>query len=232
MTAQQLRRSGPVLASFLWAALVIAGCGGAAGRSGSTDGAVKTVTVTKAPTTPSSPPRRSPSRPTTPTTPAPASPTGFVACDANISAKAPATSCPFAENVFYEYWKSGQASSITAYSPTVGSTLDLQCSSGLQVVCTTSSGAAAAFSKNSVAAYSQTQGDQYAATHDVGPGSPPPTGSGGSPSSPTSSTGFCSTHQCIPNFPNGTGSIVQCADGEYSHSGGRPGACSQHGGER
>ena len=42
---------------------------------------------------------------------------------------------------------------------------------------------------------------------------------------------FCSTHTCIPNFPNGTGYIVQCADGEWSHSGGRPGACSDHGGE-
>jgi hypothetical protein len=36
---------------------------------------------------------------------------------------------------------------------------------------------------------------------------------------------------CIPNFPNGTGTIVQCADGTYSHSGGRQGACSHHGGE-
>jgi hypothetical protein len=43
---------------------------------------------------------------------------------------------------------------------------------------------------------------------------------------------FCSTHTCIENFPNGSGSIVQCADGEWSHSGGRSGACSDHGGER
>jgi hypothetical protein len=25
---------------------------------------------------------------------------------------------------------------------------------------------------------------------------------------------FCSTHQCIENFPNGHGYIVQCVDGE------------------
>ncbi len=42
---------------------------------------------------------------------------------------------------------------------------------------------------------------------------------------------FCSTHQCIENFPNGNGYIVQCADGEWSHSGGLSGACSDHGGE-
>lgn len=43
---------------------------------------------------------------------------------------------------------------------------------------------------------------------------------------------FCNTHGCIPNFPNGNGYIVQCADGEWSHSGGLSGACSYHGGEQ
>jgi hypothetical protein len=41
---------------------------------------------------------------------------------------------------------------------------------------------------------------------------------------------FCTTHQCIPSFSEGTGTIVQCTDGEWSHSGGRPGVCSRHGG--
>lgn len=42
---------------------------------------------------------------------------------------------------------------------------------------------------------------------------------------------FCTTHTCIPNFANGNGYIVQCVDGEWSHSGGLSGACSYHGGE-
>jgi hypothetical protein len=42
---------------------------------------------------------------------------------------------------------------------------------------------------------------------------------------------FCSTHSCIDNFYNGSGYIVQCADGMWSHSGGESGACSWHGGE-
>jgi hypothetical protein len=46
-----------------------------------------------------------------------------------------------------------------------------------------------------------------------------------------SGSGFCDKHSCISNFDNGQGSIVQCADGMWSHSGGRPGACSGHGGE-
>jgi hypothetical protein len=41
---------------------------------------------------------------------------------------------------------------------------------------------------------------------------------------------FCTAHSCIPNFPNGSGYIVQCADTEWSHSGGLSGACSDHGG--
>lgn len=43
---------------------------------------------------------------------------------------------------------------------------------------------------------------------------------------------FCSTHSCISSFDEGAGSIVQCADGMWSHSGGLQGACSSHGGER
>jgi hypothetical protein len=49
--------------------------------------------------------------------------------------------------------------------------------------------------------------------------------------SQSSGGSFCSTHSCIANFNNGNGYIVQCADGEWSHSGGESGACSWHGGE-
>jgi hypothetical protein len=52
-------------------------------------------------------------------------------------------------------------------------------------------------------------------------------------SSATATTsGFCATHRCIASFSTGRGSIVQCADGQYSHSGGLPGVCSRHGGVR
>lgn len=43
---------------------------------------------------------------------------------------------------------------------------------------------------------------------------------------------FCTTHQCIASFDEGHGTILQCADGEWSHSGGQPGVCSRHGGPR
>jgi hypothetical protein len=41
---------------------------------------------------------------------------------------------------------------------------------------------------------------------------------------------FCQTHDCIGDFDNEPGSVVQCADGSYSHAGGIQGACSHHGG--
>jgi hypothetical protein len=42
---------------------------------------------------------------------------------------------------------------------------------------------------------------------------------------------FCSEHECIANFENGHGEVVECSDGEWSHSGSISGACSDHGGE-
>lgn len=45
-------------------------------------------------------------------------------------------------------------------------------------------------------------------------------------------TQFCTSHECIANFSNGHGEVVQCRDGAWSHSGGLSGACSHHGGER
>ncbi len=41
---------------------------------------------------------------------------------------------------------------------------------------------------------------------------------------------FCNYFQCINNFFNGHGYVVECQDGEYSKSGGVQGACSYHGG--
>ena len=42
---------------------------------------------------------------------------------------------------------------------------------------------------------------------------------------------FCTYFSCIPSFWKSTnGYVEQCADGMYSHSGGRSGSCSYHGG--
>lgn len=41
---------------------------------------------------------------------------------------------------------------------------------------------------------------------------------------------FCEYFPCIPNFWNGHGSVLECGDGLYSHSGNIQGACSGHNG--
>ncbi|SRR5579884_1960642 len=66
----------------------------------------------------------------------------------------------------------------------------------------------------------------HTATNSVG--SPSPIESGPSIDATES---YCSTGRCSPTAPTGNGYIIECKDGTYSHSGGRRGACSYHGGE-
>ncbi|MFN2617845.1 MAG: hypothetical protein ABR581_12105 [Thermoleophilaceae bacterium] len=97
-------------------------------------------------------------------------PVAFKGCDPNVSVNAASTTCPFGENVFYEYWKSGRAGSITVYSPSTRQTYLASCTqTGGEVLCATAQGAGVRFSSASVDAYTQGQADRYAATHDLGP---------------------------------------------------------------
>ena len=61
---------------------------------------------------------------------------------------------------------------------------------------------------------------------------PARTSAGPSAGTGSAAADFCTTHSCIASFSEGHGTIVQCADGEWSHSGGLPGVCSRHGGAR
>lgn len=172
----------------------------------------------------------------------------FRRCDQNISVRADTTTCRFGENAFYAYWTSEQGSSIRVYSPTTKATYDTSCRhSAANIVCTTADRGAVRFSQAAVDAYTQDEADAYAASADLGPAgdassdgtaSPSSTAIPSSPddspppddSTPSPDSGFCATHDCIPNYPNGNGTTVQCQDGTYSHSGGIQGACSHHGG--
>lgn len=81
--------------------------------------------------------------------------------------------------------------------------------------------------------------------HSPLPAPPPhqPTGVGGNPwgyaFDPgsliyTPVPGFCSGQyfSCTPSFAQGIGYVVECQDRLYAKSGGRPGSCSHHGGDR
>jgi hypothetical protein len=173
---------------------------------------------------------------------APAKPiSAFKRCDTNITAKKHTTTCGFAENVFYEYWQAGGARSIRAYSPATGKSYRLSCEqAGSGVTCSAGDGAIAKFSIASIDQYTSAQARAFADSHNVGttststPTTAAPQAADPAPVDPPAasdvSPDFCSTHDCIPNYPNGNGSTVQCSDGSYSQSGGIQGACSHHGG--
>jgi hypothetical protein len=80
--------------------------------------------------------------------------------------------------------------------------------------------------------YEGSSSETHASRGGVRPSHEHPSSSPGSSSSAGNGATFCTTHRCIPSFGEGTGTIVQCADGEWSHSGGRPGVCSRHGGPK
>ena len=150
--------------------------------------------------------------------------TAYTACDANIRVKAATTTCPFAQNVFYEYFQEtyGYPSNVAirAYSPASGKRFSLRCSGRSSIVCRADDGSVVKFSAGAVAAYDDEQAARYASTHETGDDEQAAEDAGGA------GTGG----ENIPNYENGTGYRVQCSDGMYSHSGGRPGACSGHGG--
>ena len=156
------------------------------------------------------------------------------ACPGTQVTVGPDTSCEFAAKVATVVSAAHHATahfpaSVTAFSPVTGKTYQLRCSIsgyGSELVCGTLPPATGVvvIPINAPAATT--------------PPTPPPTNS--TPQSSVEGPGsfshatddqFCSTHTCIENFPNGHGYIVQCADSEWSHSGGLSGACSDHGGE-
>ncbi len=234
------QRPAIAMASAVTLTLALAACG-------TNSIATRTVTVTQ-PTTTSetlaslatdsaSPPAPATTSHSTPV------PRGFTRCDANITAKKGTTTCPFAQNVFYAYWQHGSPS-IQAYSPATGVTYRLRCHATTgRVICTAGDGAVVRFSAASIDRYTSANARAYAGSHDLGhastpaarapapaPSDPPPAVAPATPPASTGTEDFCTTHDCIPNYPNGNGSTVQCSDGSFSHSGGIQGACSHHGG--
>jgi hypothetical protein len=157
---------------------------------------------------------------------------------AQVVTVAPDTSCGFADNVATIAGTAHHATghypaNVTAFSPVTGKTYRLRCviaGFGTELLCATlapATGVVVLPFGASAAAPPTTSTSQPA------PATPQPATAieGAGSFSHATDSQFCSTHTCIENFPNGSGYIVQCADGEWSHSGGLSGACSDHGGE-
>ena len=212
--------------------LLLAGCG-------STTTITQTATVTASTTAPTSQTTTA-ARSATATQPAAYSgvapnanygpATDQSACPGTQVTVGPDTSCPFAADVAKVVSAGDHATghlpaSVTAFSPVTDKSYRLRCSIrgyGSELVCGTLPPATGTVVIPTTGPIATT---------------PPPTSTpqsgieGPGSFSHATDAQFCSTHTCIQNFPNGSGSIVQCADGEWSHSGGLSGACSDHGGE-
>lgn len=163
----------------------------------------------------------------------------YRACDPNIEARIDTTTCAFAQNLFWVYWTSGEASPISVYSPAVQRSFRVRCANdGARVACTGRDGSGVRIPVAALDAYSQDQADAYAANHDLGPDAYewalPPDESDDyySDNDPYSDDDYGGTPpgENIPNYDNGRDYRVQCNDGTYSKSGGIQGACSHHGG--
>ncbi|HEY4277710.1 MAG TPA: DUF4352 domain-containing protein [Conexibacter sp.] len=93
----------------------------------------------------------------------------MTACDSNISVDPRSTTCPFANNVFWEYWTGGQVAPVSAWSSALQRYVDVTCQSGTRVVCSGVEGSRVSFPEAAVEAYSQSQATAYASSHEVGP---------------------------------------------------------------
>ncbi|MBV9195564.1 MAG: hypothetical protein JO168_15580 [Solirubrobacterales bacterium] len=106
----------------------------------------------------------------------PSTPTGQRACDQNVSASSSA-SCPFAENVFYEFYlrygsNLPSGGPLNAYSPTTAQSYGLQCSDSQgQITCTNDSdpSAVVTFPESAVQNYTPAEAAKYAASANLGP---------------------------------------------------------------
>jgi hypothetical protein len=96
----------------------------------------------------------------------------LTSCDSNIKVNGATTTCAFAENVFYEYWKafdSGDGSAIAAYSPASGRTYELRCAERTLISCRADDGSYVAFPAAAVDRYDADQAAKYACAADLGP---------------------------------------------------------------
>jgi hypothetical protein len=151
--------------------------------------------------------------------------------------------------------------SVMVYSPATHKNYELGCDhSGLLVACTSSPLSQSiyiSFPQAAIDVYTETQAAAYARTRDIGhpgitaamqterteaaesgprhePESVPEAEREPeeAPDNHSEDESFCSTHACIGEYEKEPGTVVECADGTYSHAGGIQGACSHHGGER
>lgn len=156
-------RRSSALVLLLAAAVIAAGCSDQETDTGTKATPTNTVRSTSevlAPPEPdSSPSRRRHAREP-----------GFQRCDPNIRVKAATTTCPFAQNAFYGYWKSDGDSELRVYSPAAKRFFETACdAAGGLVTCTTGDGGVVKFAQAAVDRYTETDARTFAVHADLGP---------------------------------------------------------------
>jgi hypothetical protein len=180
-------------------AATLAGCG----SSGETRTVVVTTTAPEAAAAPQAParsaPRKAPKRSHKPQR-------KLVACDANIRARRPGTTCAFAQNVFYGYWMNdndpgafADSPGIPAYSPAAAKMFYVDCSGTSRIVCRADDGGYVTFPAAAVSAYTLQNAKRYAATHNLG-GVPAPSDPEDQPEAPTGPGPSDPSSDCDPNY--------------------------------
>jgi hypothetical protein len=136
----------------------------------------------------------------------------LTACDSNIRVKAATTTCAFAENVFYEYWRwleYREVSDVEAYSPKLKTYLPVECKDTGPVTCRTHAGALVRFPASAVEAYTVDDAATYAASHTV---SKDPNAASDDAAAPSDEHGDCD--------PNYEGACLDPAASDYDCEGG------------
>jgi hypothetical protein len=135
-------------------AAALSGCG-----STTTEISTQTVTVTRTTAVATAPAAvaRASARPAT----------RYKRCDANIRARKKTTTCGFAENAFYAYYRSAGSSTLDVWSPAVQRTFHTRCArTGATVTCRTADRGVVKFPQAAVDAYDDDQATAFAAAHD------------------------------------------------------------------
>jgi hypothetical protein len=143
-------------------------------------------------------------------------------CDANIRAKIGTTSCAFAENVFYGYWRAAQAGddAFQAYSPMTGRDYPMTCTSGTEVICRAGDGAAVRFARAAAEAYTSEAAAAYCSSHQVTAADLPCDTAAAPPApadQPAPSTSGGAGAGCDPNY---TGACLDPNSPDYDCAGG------------
>ena len=130
---------------------------------------------------------------------------GYRRCDPNVRARVTNTTCAFALNTFYEFYVHGESGLLKVWSPAARRFFVTRCSARPTVTCRASDGGEVTFPLSAVHGYNDQLAHAYAASREIGPGSP------GSATTTTASSSASSSDEATASGPSGssqTGSRV------------------------